>query len=157
MPTFNPVDLRAYADSGFDGDLERAAVSLIRNAGPAKYKPASAYANAKLFVAWWAAALSRRLPDGMTVNAVSPGSAPGTGAARLGMAAEVPVAASRYIEASEFSGDVTGEFFASVPKKMTGPLHRVELSHVVDRASQDAAWAATVEVAGMGYPEAQSA
>jgi hypothetical protein len=34
---------------------------------------------------------------------------------------------------------VNGEFFASAPKKMTGPLHRVKLKHVIDRASQEAA------------------
>ena len=167
VPTFNPVDLPAYAAKHFDGDLEGAATSLIRQSGPAKYKPATTYATAKLFVAWWASSLAERLPAGTTVNAVSPGSAPGTDAGRnanffmrrvmmpvmkrapkrLGMAASVPVAAQRYVDATEFGPEVTGQFFASAPKKMTGPLHRVELDHVQDRASRDAAWNATVVVA----------
>ena len=174
VPTFTPVDLPNYASEHFDGDLELAAVSLIRHDGPLKYKPATAYATAKLFVAWWAAGLARQLPDGMTVNAVSPGSAPGTDAGRnanffmrnimmpmfklapkkMGMAAPVPVAAQRYIDASEFGADVTGKFYASAPKKMTGPLHEVELPHVLDQRSQKAAWAATVSVAGIDYPVA---
>jgi hypothetical protein len=47
---------------------------------------------------------------------------------------------------------VTGQFFASAPKKMTGRLHRVELPRVLDRASQDAAWSATVKTSGVAYP-----
>lgn len=107
------------------------------------------------------------------MNAISPGSAPDTGAARsapffmrkimvpmmkavpakLGMAAPVSVAAARYLEASEFPDDVTGEFFASAPKKMTGSLHKVVLPHVLDRDSQAAAWDAIVSVSGgIDYP-----
>lgn len=169
VPTFNPVDLPDFAGKHFDGDLEAAAVSLIRHDDAVKYKPATAYATAKLFVALWAASLARKLPEGTTVNAVSPGAAPDTGAARhanffmkrvmmpvmkrmpkfMGMAAPISVAAARYLEASTYGGDVTGEFFASAPKKMTGPLHRVDLAHVADRASQDAAWNATVQVSGV--------
>ena len=44
-----------------------------------------------------------------------------------GKSAEISVAASRYLEASEYPQDVTGQFFASAPKKLIGPLHRVEL------------------------------
>lgn len=176
VPTFNPTDLRAYAKKHFDGDLAKAAEALIRNTGPNKFKPATAYADAKVFVAWWAAALARRLPDGMTVNAVSPGSAPGTDAGRnanffmkrimmpvfklapkrLGMAADVPVAASRYLEASDYGPKVNGEFFASAAKKMTGPLHKMDLGHIADGDSQEAAWTATVQVAGVGFPASVS-
>lgn len=167
VPTFTPVDLPSYATKHFSGDLEAAATSLIRHAGPLKYKPANVYATAKLFVAWWASSLAEQLPEGTTVNAVSPGSAPGTDAGRnanffmrnimmpvmkrapkrLGMAAPVAVAAERYIEATNYGPEVTGQFFASAPKKMTGKLHRVDLAHVNDRASRDAAWKATTAVA----------
>jgi len=168
VPTFNVVDLPDFAGKHFDGDLEEAALAIFRQDSPVKYKAANAYANAKLFVAWWAASLAHRLPGGMTVNAVSPGSAPDTNAARnagffmrtvllpmfkhaparLGMAAPVSVAAARYLEAADFGEDVTGQFFASAPKKMTGPLHRMEHPHFHDRTSQEAAWNATVKVAG---------
>jgi NAD(P)-dependent dehydrogenase (short-subunit alcohol dehydrogenase family) len=167
VPTFTPVDLPSYAAKHFDGDLEAAATSLIRHDGPLKYKPAAVYATTKLFVAWWASALAEQLPDGTTVNAVSPGSAPGTDAGRnanffmrrimmpvmkmmpkrLGMAAPVAVAAERYTDAVRFGPEVSGEFFASAPKKMTGALHQVDLPHVKDRDSRNAAWSATVAVA----------
>ncbi len=172
VPTFNPVELPAIADKHHDGDLVTAAETVMRSSAPVKYKPASAYASAKLFVAYWAAELARKLPSGMTVNAVSPGSAPNTDAARNanffmrnimmpflklvpGMSAETSVAASRHIEASGYSDQVTGQFFASAPKKMTGPLHKVELPHVHDLDSQKATWSAIVKVAGgVDYPVA---
>src|SRR6059058_1625488 len=98
-----------------------------------------AYADAKLIVAWWAAALARRLPPGMAVYAVSPGSAPDTKAVRNagpalkwllipliklipGMSQTPETAARRYLQASEFGTDVSGQFFASAPKKLTGPI-----------------------------------
>ena len=169
VPTFTPVNLPSYAAEHFDSDLEKAAASLIRYDGPLKYKPAAVYATAKLFVAWWASALADQLPEGTTVNAVSPGSAPGTDAGRnanffmrrimmpimkhmpkrLGMAAPVAVAAERYIDATRFGPEVNGQFFASAPKKMTGPLHKVDLAHVNDRDSRNAAWAATVAIANV--------
>lgn len=167
VPTFTPVDLPSYAAKHYGGDLEAAAESLIRHDGPLKYKPAAVYATAKLFVAWWASVLAEQLPEGTTVNAVSPGSAPGTDAGRnanffmrrimmpvmkhmpkrLGMAAPVAVAATRYTDAARFGPDVSGQFFASAPKRMTGPLHRVDLAHVNHKNSRDAAWAATVGIA----------
>ncbi len=173
VPTMTAVDLPDFAREHHDGDLAAAAENHIRSTGAVKYKSTNAYANAKLFVAYWAAELARKLPPGTTVNAISPGSAPDTGAARsapffmrkimvpmmkampakLGMAAPVSVAAARYLEASEFPDDVTGEFFASAPKKMTGALHKVVLPHVLDRDSQAAAWDAIVSVSGgVDYP-----
>ena len=72
---------------------------------------------------------------------------------RFGMAASADIGARRYIDATEFGPEVSGEFFASAPKKMTGPLHRVELDFIHDRRSQDAAWDAIVEESGgVKYP-----
>jgi NAD(P)-dependent dehydrogenase (short-subunit alcohol dehydrogenase family) len=173
VPTFHPTDLAAAARDGFDGDPQAAVESVMRGEIPRKFRPGDTYADAKVLVAQWAAALARRLPDGMTVNAVSPGSAPDTGAARnanffmkrimlpvfkhapkrMGMAASVPVAATRYVDASEFGADVTGEFFASAPKKMTGPIEEMDYPHISDRDLQEATWRATVELAGkIEYP-----
>ena len=66
----------------------------------------------------------------------------------VGMAAATEVAARRYIDAADFGPDVTGEFFASAPKKMTGPLHKMEYPHISDPEVQEATWRATVVVAG---------
>lgn len=168
VPTFNVVDLEELADNTFDGDLDAAAEALIRGTEPKNYKAGTTYATAKAFVAWWSSALARRLPEGMTVNAVSPGAAPHTSAdrnmgffmrrvmvpltkrapARLGLGAPTSVAAARYLEVANYPADVTGEFFASAPKKMTGPLHRMEHAHFHDVARQEAAWNAVVTVSG---------
>jgi len=125
-----------------------------------------------VFVAYWSAALDRKLPAGMTVNAVSPGNTPGTGAPRNvgflmrrvllpimkivpGMSGTVSVAAGRYIEAAGYSDEVSGHFFASPPKKMIGQMEKVVRPHLLDRESQDATWDAIVRVAGgVDYPVA---
>ena len=172
VPTFKPVDLSEFADENYDGDKTVAAEAVLRYDPPLKYNPATAYSNAKLFVAYWSAELARKLPTGMTVNAVSPGSAPDTAVTRNanffmkwillpffklvpGKAAPIPVAAGRYIEASEYPEQVSGQFFASAPKKLIGDLQKVDLPHVNDRGSQAAAWGAIVEVSGgVDYPVA---
>ena len=174
VPTFNPTDLAAFSAKSFDGDLVVGAEALIRGEN-VKYKSATAYSNAKMFVAWWSAQLANRLPEGMTVNAVSPGSAPNTGASRnatgflkyvmlpafkfapkaLGMGAPVSVAAHRYIEVAGYGDDATGQFYASAPKKMTGPIEPMQQPHIHDEVSQNAAWSAVVKVAGgVDYPVA---
>jgi hypothetical protein len=131
-----------------------------------KYQPNRAFADAKLFVAWWAAALARRLPSGMAVYAVSPGAAPDTKAVRNagaatkwllipltklipGMSHTPEIAARRYLQASEFGTDVSGQFFASPPKKFTGPIEAMRHAHLHDQANQEAAWKAIVKVSGV--------
>jgi NAD(P)-dependent dehydrogenase (short-subunit alcohol dehydrogenase family) len=166
VPTFNPTDIRRVASDSFDGDLVAAAEGLFRGTS-VKYKPAVAYADAKLFVAYWAAQLAAKLPDGMSVNAVSPGSAPDTQAARnanffmkrfmmpvfnhaparFGLSSSVSDAAHRYLEVESYEG-VTGEFFASAPKKMTGPIEAMKMPHLHDETIQEAAWSALVAVSG---------
>ena len=168
VPTFKPTDLLRFASDGYDGDLVAAAEGLIRGDG-IPYKPSTAYADAKMFVAWWAAELSRKLPEGMTVNAVSPGSAPDTDAGRNanffmkfilipmfklvpGQSQSIDTAAARYLEVARRS-DVSGEFFASAPRKVTGPIEIVDLPHLANEEWQRAGWAATVKVAGgIDYP-----
>jgi len=170
VPTFVPTDLPSFAIEHYDGDRASAAAALLRYDAPLKYKPATAYANAKLFVAYWAQQLARKLPTGMTVNVVSPGSAPDTDAGRNanffmkylmipvfkvmpGMSHKVADGAKRYIDAAGYPEQVNGEFFASPPKKMIGDLTRVELEHVKDGESAAATWTAIVSVSGgVDYP-----
>jgi NAD(P)-dependent dehydrogenase (short-subunit alcohol dehydrogenase family) len=172
VPTFNPVDLDAFAADNFKGDLEAAIEAQIRMEAPADYKPGDVYATAKLFVAWWAAELARRLPEGMTVNAVSPGSTPDTNAVRNapffmrylmipifklvpGMSHSIDKGAGRYLEVAGYSPDVTGRFFASKPKKMTGPLFHIQMDHFDNPKGQQALWNVTSRLArGIGYPAA---
>lgn len=172
VPTFHPVDLGTLASDHFDGDLEAAIDTQMRMEPPAKYKAADTYATAKVFVAWWAAELARLLPAGMSVNAVSPGSTPDTNAINNapfymrklmipmfkllpGMSHSVTDGAGRYLEVADYDPSVTGKFFASRPKKMTGPLAEVQLAHIDDAAAQHALWNVTSRVAGgVSYPQA---
>ncbi len=51
-----------------EGSLENTFESVVRGDQPPEYKMMTRYATNKLFAVWWAAALSRRLPLGMTIN-----------------------------------------------------------------------------------------
>jgi hypothetical protein len=101
----------------------------------------------------------------MAVYAVSPGSTPDTKGLRNagpalkwlmvplvklipGMSHTPETAARRYLQASEFGTDVSGQFFASAPKKFTGPIEAMRHPHFHDRANQEAAWQAIVRVSG---------
>ena len=128
VPTFTPTDVRALAEGSFGGDLIAASAAMLRGDRPTRHKASTTYANTKLFVAWWAAVLADRLPAGMAVNAVSPGSAPDTQADR---------------NATWFMRNVMVRVFKLAPKR---------LGHVVDRAAAEAAWTALVELTDIDYP-----
>ncbi|GGR35469.1 SDR family NAD(P)-dependent oxidoreductase [Deinococcus ruber] len=166
VPMFSFTDVAAFAAEHHNGNRISAVEDLLRGAPNVKYMANRAYADAKLIIAWWAAALARRLPSGMAVYAVSPGSAPDTQASRNagaalkylliplvrlvpGMTQTPETAARRYLQASNFGTDVSGQFFASAPKKLTGPIEAMRHPHFHDRTNQEAAWQAVVNVAGV--------
>ena len=171
VPMFSFTDVAAFAAKHNRGDRTAAVEALVRNGPNVKYEPNRTYADAKLIVAWWVAALRARLPSGMAVYAVSPGSAPDTKAVRNlgpvmkrvmiplvklipGMSQTPETAARRYLQASEFGTDVSGQFFASAPKKLTGPIEAMRHPHFHDRANQEAAWQAVVKVSGVDFSSA---
>ena len=171
VPLFSFTDVAAFAAKHHQGDRTAAVEALLRNGPNVKYVPNRAYADAKLIIAWWVAALARRLPSGMAVYAVSPGSAPDTKGSRNagpalkwlfiplvklipGMNQTPETAARRYLQASEFGTDVSGQFFASAPKKLTGPIEAMRHPHLHDRANQEAAWQAVVKVSGVDFSSA---
>jgi len=166
VPLFSFTDVADLAAKHYRGDRSAAVEALVRNGPNVKYEANRAYADAKLIVAWWAAALARRLPSGMAVYAVSPGAAPDTKAVRNagpalrllmipivklipGMSQTPETAARRYLQASAFGTDVSGQFFASAPKKLTGPIEAMRHPQFHDRANQEAAWQAVVNVSGV--------
>jgi len=176
VPMFSFTDVAAFAATHYQGDRSAAVKALLRSGPTVKYEPNRAHTDAKLIVAWWAAALARRLPPGIAVYAVSPGSTPDTKGLRNagpalkwlmvplmklipGMSHSPETAAHRYLQASEFGTDVSGQFFASAPKKFTGPIEAMRQPHFHDRANQEAAWQAIVEVSGvdLSYPASLSA
>src|SRR5689334_2736613 len=166
VPMFKYTDLPAFAAKNHRGDRAAAVEALLRNRPNVKYVPNNAYADAKLIIAWWVAALARRLPSGMAVYAVSPGGATDTKVVRSagpvlkylfipivnlipGMNQTPETAARRYLQASEFGTDVSGQFFASAQGKFSGPIEVQRQPHLHDRPSQEAAWKAVVNVSGV--------
>jgi hypothetical protein len=163
---FKYTDVPAFAAKYYRGDQTAAVEALLRNGPNVKYVPNNAYADAKLIIAWWTAALARRLPAGMAVYAVSPGAATDTKVVRNagpalkylfipivnlipGMNQTPETAARRYLQASEFGTDVSGQFFASAQGKFSGPIEAQRHPHIHDCASQEAAWQAVVKVSGI--------
>ncbi|MGA7194220.1 MAG: SDR family NAD(P)-dependent oxidoreductase, partial [Anaerolineales bacterium] len=82
VPMFSYTDVAALAATQYHSDRTAAVEALLRSGPNVKYSPNRAFADAKLIVAWWAAALARLLPSGMAVYAVSPGAATDTKAVR---------------------------------------------------------------------------
>ncbi len=76
-----------------------------------------------------------------------------------GMNQTPETAARRYLQASEFGTDVSGQFFASAQGKFSGPIEAQRHPHLHDRASQEAAWQAVVNVSGvdLSYPASLTA
>jgi NAD(P)-dependent dehydrogenase (short-subunit alcohol dehydrogenase family) len=166
VPLFPYTDIPALAARHYKGDRSAAVEDLLRGGPNVKYEPNRAHSDAKMIVAWWAAALSRRLPSGVAVYAVSPGSTPDTNGLRNagpalkwlmvplmklipGMSHTPETAVRRYLQASEFGTDVSGQFFASAPKKFTGPMEAMRQPHFLDHANQEAAWQAIARVSGV--------
>lgn len=173
VPMFKYTDLPALAAERYQGNRTAAVEALIRSGPKVKYAPNTAYADAKLVVAWWVAALARRLPSGMAAYAVSPGASNDTEVARNaspvlkylmipiinlipGMNQTPATAAARYLQASEFGTDASGQFFASAAGKFSGPMEVQRHPHLLDRANQEAAWQAVVEVSGVDLPRPHS-
>ncbi len=177
MPGMPIHDIKEIATDRFSGDLVAAIEALCRLEVPsqAKFNNMQEYVTAKLLVAWWAAALARRLPAGMTANAVSPGAALATSFGRdanammrllmmpimkligpfMGMAGPIESAARRYLEAADFADDQTGHFYATAHrKKLVGPMGiQTWPAYFTDTPSQEAGFAAIVKLTGVGFPE----
>ena len=59
VPMFKYTDVPAFAAKHHQGDRTAAVEALLRNGPNVKYVPNNAYADAKLIIAWWVAALAR--------------------------------------------------------------------------------------------------
>ena len=168
VPLFKYTNLPAFAAKYFKGDRTAAAEALLRGGPHVKYNANNAYADAKLIVAWWVAALARRLPSGMAVFAVSPGAATATEVGRnagllvkylmIPIVSHIPgmnqtpeTAARRYLQVAQFRTDLSGQFFASAKGKFTGPIEAQRQPHLLDRASQEAAWDAVAKVSVLDF------
>jgi NAD(P)-dependent dehydrogenase (short-subunit alcohol dehydrogenase family) len=161
---FAKVRVEAFAAEATGGDLVEALKRIAMAEGPGKFRANDAYATAKSCAAWWAAALARQLPTGMTVNAVSPGLTTGTNSLRnmpwisrvtmplitklLGIGGSVEQAARHYVDAANYDDTVTGKFFAAPAGKLVGPVEVQTQPHIVNRRLQDAAFETIGALAG---------
>ena len=174
MPGMQIHDIEKVAKDAFDGDRAAAIDALAHIKGPYEFFFMNEYVTAKMVVAWWAAALARRLPAGMTVNAVSPGGVVSTGFSRgmrpimrivmtpmlliigsmMGMNGPVGPAASRYLDAADFGDENSGNFYATAHrKKLIGPMGlQAWPEYFADQASQEAGFDAVVKMTGVGFP-----
>lgn len=174
VPGMKVHDVEAVANDHHDGDRVAAIEALAKVRGPYSFNSNNEYVSSKMVVAWWAAALSRKLPAGMTVNAVSPGSVPGTNFARnaswvvrllmvpmmkivgplMGMAGSIESAAARYVVAADFGDDETGHFYASENrKKLVGPMAiQTWPEYFTDLTSQEAGFQAVVNLTKVPFP-----
>lgn len=173
MMGMNPVDFGPFADEHFEGDLVKALETIARYESPYEDKSMNIYVTSKVYTNWWAAVLARKLPQGMVVNAVSPGSVPSTNFARdqgflmrrimiptmntlgrfMGMSWNIRNAADRYIKAGEFKAENTGHFYASPPGKLVGKMEIQKNEHFLNRDYQEAGWNAIVNLSGgVDYP-----
>ena len=174
VPGMKVHEVEAVANDHHDGDRVAAIEALAKVRGPYSFNSNNEYVSSKMVVAWWAAALSRKLPAGMTVNAVSPGSVPGTNFARnaswmvrllmvpmmkivgplMGMAGSIESAAARYVVAADFGDDETGHFYASENrKKLVGPMAiQTWPEYFTDLTSQEAGFQAVVNLTKVPFP-----
>jgi NAD(P)-dependent dehydrogenase (short-subunit alcohol dehydrogenase family) len=166
MPGMRVHDIAGIAADHFDGDRAAAIEALAKIESPVQ----DGFAN--MIVAWWAAALARRLPDGMTVNAVSPGANAQTSFARGGSAAmrlvmvpamklvgplfgmngPIDQGARRYLDAAEYDDSRSGAFYATAHRrKAVGPVAvQTWPKYFVDEDAQEAGFEAVVRLTGVG-------
>jgi len=164
VPGMALPDLNEVAKTDFNGNMHDTLKAYAEAAFPSKYVPMKSYALAKLFVAWWSSSLSKRLSNGINVNAVSPGAVAETNFARdgswlmkkimmpmmkiTGMSGSITAAAKRYIDVSQYNKEESGKFFASPPKKMIGKLEEQNTDLLRDENIREAAYNLIVELAG---------
>lgn len=163
VPMFKYTDLRDFAAKSYQGNRTAAVEALIRNGPNLKYAPNNAYADAKLIIAWWVAALARRLPSDMAVYAVRCVERHQGGAKRW-PAVEVPDDSNSEPHSRHESD--AGDRGPSVPpgvgvrNRRLGAILRLGSREVLrpdegaapalyDRASQEATWQAVVKVSGV--------
>jgi len=138
-------DVRKFAEKHFEGNIEKAIVCLARSEAPASYSSFNNYATLKAVMAWFVEAFASHLKQKgkkIRVFAISPGSTPDTNVSSnlpgwmrvaftlvgkpmmklTGKAHSIEVATQRYLDGMDLSESVSGHFFASPKKKLTGKL-----------------------------------
>ena len=169
VPGMGLPDFDRISREDHQGDLRETFEAFAGGYAPGKYHVMKAYSIAKLYVAWWSAELAEKLPGGIRVFTISPGSVPSTNFGRnqsfvfrrvllplmnsllgrvMGAAAPVSSGANRYISAVDMPDSDSGKFFASPPGKMIGGLTEQKTELLFDENKRKAAWNTIVGLAG---------
>ncbi|MCA9922581.1 MAG: SDR family NAD(P)-dependent oxidoreductase [Anaerolineales bacterium] len=168
VPGMSVLDFNKFAVKHFDGNLEKAHEAVWKIQSPYKFKALDTYVTSKVYVAWWSEVLADKLPAGMIVNTVSPGSVPDTNFARhqtglmkymmpmmklmpksMGMAGSVAQGARRYVDAVQLGANTNGKFFGSPPRKLVGKLQVQTTPHFYDQKNQQASWNMLTRLTGI--------
>lgn len=182
LPAMFDMKLYDFVEGGageFGDNLRDAMFSFIRGSRPELYVATRYYATAKVFTAWWSAAMARHHGDRISVYTVSPGASMNTSAARhqvgfkkflftkvmpligpmVGLDQPIAVGAKRYIDVLHGEGGSyrNGAFYASPPGKVTGKIEERTHAHLLDREHQDMAWQVIAELAGTSNVAVQAA
>jgi NAD(P)-dependent dehydrogenase (short-subunit alcohol dehydrogenase family) len=168
VPGMGLPDFDEISRLEFEDDMEDTFEAFARGYAPDMYNVMKAYSIAKLYVAWWSAELAEKLPNGIRVFAISPGSVPATNFGHnqsfvfrrillplmssigrvMGVAAPVSAGANRYISAVDMPDSDNGKFFASPTGKMIGDLTEQKTEYLLDETKRKSAWNTIVELAG---------
>ncbi len=163
LPDFDQISREKH-----QGDIQETFEAFARGYTTGKYNVMKAYSIAKLYVAWWSAELAEKLPEGIRVFTVSPGSVPGTDFGRhqsfvlrrimlplmdslgrvLGIGAPASAGSNRYISAVDMPDEDSGKFFASPSGKMTGQLTEQKTEYLLDETKRNSAWNTIVKLSG---------
>ena len=163
LPDFDKISREEH-----QGDMRATFEAFARGYSSGKYNVMKAYSIAKLYVAWWSAHLAEKLPAGIRVFTISPGSVPGTNFARnqsfafrwiilplmdsigriMGAGASSSAGSDRYISAVDMPDKDSGKFFASPPKKMIGQLTEQNTVYLLDQTKRRTAWNVIVKHTG---------
>ena len=121
---------------------------------------------------WQSVELAKKLPEGIRVFTISPGSVPGTNFARhqsfvfrrimlplmdslgrvMGMGASASAGSNRYLSAVDMPDEDSGKFFASPSGKMTGQLTEQKTEYLLDETKRKSAWNTIVKLSdGINY------
>jgi len=168
VPGMGLPELDEISKVYFQNDMQATLEAFAKGYSVGDYNVMKAYSMAKLYVAWWASMLNEKLPAGIRVFAISPGSVPSTNFARhqsflmknillplmstvgrlVSAAGPVSAASERYISSVEMPDQNSGKFYASPAGKMIGPLTEQRTAYLADDHKKFSAWNTIVKLSG---------
>ncbi len=168
VPGMSLPDLDQISKEVYQNNMQATLEAFAKGYSVGEYNVMKAYSVAKLYVAWWASMLNEKLPEGIRVFAISPGSVPSTNFARhqsflmrnvllplmstvgrfMSAAGPVSSASERYISSVKMPDENSGKFYASPAGKMIGTLTEQKTAYLADGNMKFSAWNTIVKLSG---------